>query len=155
MTALTTDLHAGTGLPPTVDLRVTDYTQAHDHLVGLLDDRRGLISWWIDLTRQLDELADAIRTTAGNLLDPEGFTEQIREDAPHLMGRWLRLSAERDELDRAVTEVRIRAGASAGDPSAVDSIISAVRDVLNRARRYQERTTDVLLDAYERDLGGE
>ncbi|MGB7980277.1 MAG: hypothetical protein WCF36_05745 [Candidatus Nanopelagicales bacterium] len=149
MTAITTDLHTG------IDLRVTDYTRAHDRLVGLLGDRRGVITWWIDLTRQLDELADAIRTTAGNLVDPDGFTEQIRDDAPHLMGRWLRLSAERDDLDRAVTDVRILAGSSAGDPTAVDTVITAVRDVLNRARRYQERTTDVLLDAYERDLGGE
>lgn len=155
MTAITTDLHGRAEFHSGADLRVTDYTHVHERLVALLDDRSGLISWWIDITRQLDELADAIRTTAGNLLDPEGFTEQIRDDAPHLMGRWLRLNSERDELDRSVTEVRILAGGSAGDPCAVDGVISAVRDVLNRVRRYQERTTDVLLDAYERDLGGE
>lgn len=150
MTAITTDVQH-----TVVDLRVTDYTQVHDRLIGLLDDRRGVITWWIDLTRQLDELAEAIRTTAGNLVDPEGFTEQIRDDAPHLMGRWLRLAGEREDLDQAVTEVRILAGASAGDPSAADAVIVAVRDVMHRARRYQERTTDVLLDAYQRDLGGE
>ncbi len=149
MTAITTDLRSGT------DLRVTDYTKVHDHLVTLLADRRGLITWWIDVTRRLDELADVIHSAAGNLIDPDGFTEQLRDDAPHLMGRWLRLSADRDDLDAAVTEVRILAGASAGDPAAVEPVSDAIREVLAKARRYQERTTDVLLDAYERDLGGE
>ncbi len=149
MTAITTDLHT------TSDLRVTDYTRVHDHLVSLLDQPSGSITWWIEVTRQLDELAEVIRSSAGNLIDPEGFTEQIRDDAPHLMTRWMRLATERDELDHAVTEVRILAGARAGDSSAVDGVIDAIREVLARARRYQERTTDVLLDAYERDLGGE
>jgi hypothetical protein len=37
----------------------------------------------------------------------------------------------------------------------VDSAKHSIRALLARARRFQERTTEVLLDAYERDLGGE
>ena len=32
---------------------------------------------------------------------------------------------------------------------------TAIRDLLTQVRRYQERTTDGLLDAYQRDLGGD
>jgi hypothetical protein len=71
------------------------------------------------------------------------------------MGRWLRLSTERDGLYDAVTHVRLQVGQDAGDESAVDSAKHAIRALLTRAHRFQERTTEVLLDAYERDLGGE
>jgi hypothetical protein len=67
----------------------------------------------------------------------------------------MRLSAERDGLYDAVTDVRMQVGQDAGDPSAVDSAKHSIRTLLARARRFQERTTEVLLDAYERDLGGE
>ena len=112
-------------------------------------------TWWVEITRQLDDLADAVQTAPGDLLDAAGFTEQIRADAPHLMGRWERMSAERDGLIAAVTDVRMLAGHSAGDPALVGPITHAIQDLLARVRRFQQRTTEVLLDAYERDLGGE
>ena len=107
------------------------------------------------ITRALDDLADAVHTTPGDLLDPEGFTEQLRADAPHLMGRWQRMAADHDHLTAAITAVRLRAGRSAGDPGAVGAVSAAISDLLTHVRRYQERTTDVLLDAYQRDLGGD
>ena len=107
------------------------------------------------ITRALDDLADAVHTTPGDLLDPEGFTEQLRADAPHLMGRWQRMAAERDHLTATITAVRLQAGRGAGDPDAVGPVSAAIRDLVTQVRRYQERTTDVLLDAYQRDLGGD
>jgi hypothetical protein len=136
-------------------LRVTTFSSIQSRLMHLLEDHRGVASWWVELARQLDDLADAVRREPGDLVDAEGFTEQIRDDAPHLMSRWLRMSTERDGLYDAVTHVRLQVGRDAGDPSAVEAISSAIRDLLARARRFQERTTDVLLDAYARDLGGE
>lgn len=136
-------------------LRVTTFSSIQSRLTHLLEDHRGVASWWVELARQLDDLADAVRREPGDLVDAEGFTEQIRDDAPHLMSRWLRMSTERDGLYDAVTNVRLQVGRDAGDPSAVETISSAIRDLLVRARRFQERTTDVLLDAYARDLGGE
>ena len=67
----------------------------------------------------------------------------------------MRLSSERDGLYDAVTDVRLQVGRDAGDESAVEPATHAIRTLLARARRFQERTTEVLLDAYERDLGGE
>lgn len=144
--------------PDTLDntlLRVITFSSVHARLTQLVEDHRGSTSWWVEIARQLDDLADAVLREPGDLVDAEGFTEQIRADAPHLMGRWLRLSTERDGLYDAVTHVRVQVGHDAGDPSAVDSAKQAVRALLARARRFQERTTEVLLDAYERDLGGE
>jgi hypothetical protein len=144
--------------PDTLDnslLRVITFSGVQARLTHLLEDHRGLTSWWVEIARQLDDLADAVRQEPGDLVDVEGFTEQIRDDAPHLMGRWMRLSTERDGLYDAVTHVRLQVGRDAGDPAAVASAKHSIRALLIRARRFQERTTEVLLDAYERDLGGE
>lgn len=144
--------------PDTLDgsmLRVVTFSGVQARLSELLQGHRGMASWWVEIARQLDDLADALRTEPGDLIDVEGFTEQIREDAPHLMGRWIRLADERDGLADLISSVRLQVGRDAGDPSAVESITTSIRELLARTRRFQERTTEVLLDAYERDLGGE
>ena len=144
--------------PDTLDgsmLRVITFYGVQARLSGLLQGHRGMASWWVEIARQLDDLADALRTEPGDLVDVEGFTEQIRDDAPHLMGRWIRLADERDGLADLISSVRLQVGRDAGDPTAVESITAAIRELLARTRRFQERTTEVLLDAYERDLGGE
>lgn len=149
MTAISPDALDGTML------RAVNASVVQRRLDDLAHDGRAGASWWVEVTRGLDDLADSVLSAPGNLIDPAGFTEQIRSDAPHLMGRWIRLNSERDRLYRAVTEVRMLAGRSAGDPGAVGVVSHAIREVLHRARRFQDRTTEVLLDAYERDMGGE
>lgn len=129
--------------------------EAQRRLQDLARDHLGRAGWWVEVTRQLDSLAEAVRDVPGEMIDLSGLTEQIRSDAPHLMGRWQRLAGEQDSLVEAVTEVRMLAGRSAGDPTAVEMVSGAIQDLLARIRRFQERTTDVLLDAYERDMGGE
>jgi hypothetical protein len=136
-------------------LSVITFSGVHSRLASLLEDQRGRATWWVEVARQLDDLVDAVRSAPGDLIDPEGFTEQLRADAPHMMDRWIRLSQEGDGLHEAVTEVRMLVGEYAGDPTAIDAVRRAVSDVLAKVRRFQERTTEVLLDAYERDLGGE
>ena len=129
--------------------------EAQRRLQDLARDHLGRAGWWVEVTRQLDSLAEAVRDVPGEMIDLRGLTEQIRSDAPHLMGRWQRLAGEQDSLVEAVTEVRMLAGRSAGDPTAAEMVSAAIQDLLARIRRFQERTTDVLLDAYERDMGGE
>lgn len=139
----------------TSTLRVVSSSRAQRRLGELVQEGRSGASWWVEVTRQLDDLAESVRSAPGDLVDALGFTEQIRADAPHLMGRWMRLVGEREGLYDAITEVRLLASRSAGDPTAVSGVAGAIRDVLGRVRRFQERTTEVLLDAYQRDLGGE
>jgi hypothetical protein len=136
-------------------LRVLSVAGAQSRLVELLGDPRPGAGWWVAITRALDDLADAVRTNPGDLLDLEGFTEQLRADAPHLMGRWQRMAADREHLTTTITAVRLQAGRGTGDPDAVGPVSAAIRDLLTQVRRYQERTTNVLLDAYQRDLGGD
>lgn len=149
MTAMTADTFDGTMLS------VITYAGVQSRLTHLLEDRRGRASWWVDVARQLDDLAAAVRSAPGDLVDPAGFTEQLRDDAPHMMGRWMRLSHEGEGLHDEISRVRLLVGEYAGDASAVDAVSRAVKGVLDQVRRFQERTTEVLLDAYERDFGGE
>jgi len=149
MTAITPDLLDSSML------RVPSFSQVQRRLAELLEDRRGRAGWWVEMTRQLDHLAESVSSAPGQLTDLEGFTDQIRSDAPHLMGRWTRLAGERDGLFDAVTEVRLLTSRYAGDPEAVGAVSRAVRDVLARVRRFQDRASEVLLDVYERDIGGE
>ena len=147
-----------TAMPDTLDGTMLQVISGHltqrrlEELVADPIDRAG---WWVELIRQLDDLAESVQTSPGNLVDVIGFAEQIRVDAPHLLSRWERLAVERDSLYGAVTEVRLQVSRDVGDPAAMPTVCRSVRDVLTRVRRYQERTTDVLLDAYERDMGGE
>lgn len=144
-----------TAVVPEAPSMVASSRHAQRRLEELSRDSRAGATWWVEVTRQLDSLAEAVRTVPGDMVDLRGFTEQIRSDAPHLMGRWVRVAGEQDDLYDAVTGVRMLASSCAGDPGAVETISLAIRDVLVRIRRFQERTTDVLLDAYERDMGGE
>lgn len=136
-------------------LRGPSFSQVHRRLSELLEDGRGRAGWWVEVTRQLDHLAESVSSGPGQLTDLEGFSDQIRADAPHLIGRWRRLAGERDGLFDAVTEVRLLTSRYAGDPEAVSAVTRAVRDVLARVRRFQDRASEVLLDVYERDIGGE
>lgn len=129
-------------------------SSAQRRLEALLRDSGGA-GWWVEMIRQLDVLADAVRTAPGNLVDPLGFTEQLRSDAPHLVRRWARMAPERDALVGQVEQVRLLAAREAADPAAVPAVSAAVRSLLTRVRRFQERTTELLLDAYQRDLGGD
>ncbi len=145
MTAITPDAWGTSVLQP------MSVTRIQGRLSELTKDRRGLAGWWVEVTRQLDSLGEAV---LGTPVD-NGMDEQFRFDAPHLVTRCQHLSVERDGLYEEVAKVRLLAGRSAGDPLAVGPVIRAVQDVVARVRRFQERTTAVLLDAYERDLGGE
>jgi hypothetical protein len=144
-----------TAVVPEAPTMVASSRSAQRRLEDLCRDPRPSAGWWVEVTRQLDILAEAVRTVPGDMVDLRGFTEQIRSDAPHLMGRWVRLAGEQDDLYDSVTGVRMLASSSAGDPGAVEAISRSIRDVVARIQRFQQRTTDVLLDAYERDMGGE
>ena len=149
MTAITPD--ALTGLA----LRSASSGRAQRRLAQLAREGHGPAGWWVEVARQLDDLAEALLGAPGDVVDVHGLTEQFRADAPHLVGRWQRLARERDGLYDQVSQVRLLAGRSAGDPSAVGPVSRAIQELVARVRRFHERTTEVLLDAYERDMGGE
>jgi hypothetical protein len=124
------------------------------HRIGrTLSARPSVAQWWVELTSQLDELSVRLMTDGEQVW--RGLADQLRRDAPHMSSHLKRIDAEQEYLESELLRVRILAGESAGDPSLVRLVQEAVRDVLNRLRRLEERTSQVLYEAYERDLGGE
>ena len=57
-------------------MRVLSVAGAQSSLDELLGAQRPGAGWWVQITRALDSLADAVHSTPGDLLDPEGFTER-------------------------------------------------------------------------------
>lgn len=144
--------------PESIDgsmLRVISASMTQRRLSELVREPVGRAEWWVEITRELDDLAESVCEGPGDMVDPVGFGEQIRSDAPHLMTRWSRLAADSDDLYREVCDVRLQASRYAGDPIAVNAVCRAISDLLAHVERFQRRTTDLLLEAYERDLGGE
>jgi hypothetical protein len=122
-------------------------------LSHLLNDRQALAQWWVELVNELDELS--IRLLAENQTVWQGLQAQLQRDAPHMSPQLRRLDAEQEHLQDEVLRLRIEVGRSAGDPGQARRIRDSVRDLLHRLRRHEERTTQVLYDAYQRDIGGE
>lgn len=124
------------------------------HRLGhLLNDRTAVAQWWVDLAGELDELG--ARLMADGQTAWQSLHRQLTLDAPHLSSQLRRIDAEQEDLQSQVLRVRLLAGQSAGDPEGARSVRAAVRDLLHRLRRHEERTTGVMHDAYARDFGGE
>lgn len=139
--------------PPVHVSRGSGVGEVAFRLTGLINERRGVAQWWVDLTGQLDELNVRLMTDGEQAW--RGLSDQLRRDAPHLSSHLARLDEEQQDLESELMAVRMLAGDSAGDPSMARQVKDAVRDLLNRIRRLEERTTQVMYEAYERDLGGE
>lgn len=124
------------------------------HRLGhLLNDRNAVAQWWVDLAMELDELSS--RMTAEGQTVWRSLRAQLTDDAPYLSSQLRRVDAEQEDLQGQVLQVRLMAGAAAGDPEGARSVRAAVRDLLHRLRRHEERTTRLMVDAYVVDLGGE
>lgn len=119
----------------------------------LLNERRSVAQWWVDLVAQLDELSTRLMLDSQEVW--RGISEQITRDAPHMTSQLRRLDADQEALELELLQVRMFAGEAAGDSERAKSVTSAVRDLLRRLRRHEERATQALYDAYGRDLGGE
>lgn len=119
----------------------------------LLNERRSVAQWWVDLVTQLDELSTRLMLESQGVW--RGISEQITHDAPHMTSQLHRLDAAQEALESELLQIRIMAGEAAGDATQAKSVTLAVRDLLHRLRRHQERTTQALYEAYGRDLGGE
>jgi hypothetical protein len=122
-------------------------------LTGLIKHCSNVAQWWVDLTGQLDELSTRLMTDSEQMW--RGLREQLTRDVPHMAAAIRRIDAEQEALEDDLLRVRILAGEAAGDQGRMRAVADAVRALLNRVRRLEERTTQALYDAYERDLGGE
>lgn len=133
--------------------RTPGISEVSQRIGGLLNERRLMAQWWVDLAGELDELSVRLLTDGEEVW--RGLSDQLTRDAPHMSSQLRRLDAEHEALADELLKVRILAGQSAGDPSLKRTVADAVRTLLSRLRRLEERTAQVLYEAYERDLGGE
>ena len=126
-----------------------------DRTESLLAHRRSMAHWWVELVALLDALGARVSSLREDQNGDSSFAEQIRMDAPHLYGSLSRLDEESEHLQEDLLRVRITAGKSMGDESALGELSRDIRGVLRRLRRLERRSNDVVLDAYDRDIGGE
>lgn len=120
---------------------------------GLLEERRGQDSWWAELISNLDELAGQMMAEANEVW--RGMSDQIKRDAPHMTSNLRRLDNESDALLAELLRIRVLTGESANDPQGARQVRDSVHALLRKIRRHDERETQTIYDAYERDIGGE
>lgn len=133
----------------------TPLSEVTGRIDALLADRRTMAQWWVELVSNLDALRGRLLSHQHDLAGRSALAEQIRLDAPHLYSQLRRLDAEQEALTSELERVRIRVGASAGDTSASCDVIGEVKDFLHRLRRLELRSNTIVVDAYDRDIGGE
>ena len=124
--------------------------QALDRLARCADQDRGTPMWWSCLARNLDQLSEELE-----IADTVGLVGQIVADAPHLAPAAVRLTSLESRIRVDVAELRLQVAALAGAPLADAVLADRLLVVLDDVRTLYREGDALLLDAYERDLGGE
>jgi hypothetical protein len=139
----------------TIDPTVSGVSDLVSRTESLLSQRRTMAQWWVELVALLDALGARVATLRQDQNGESTLAEQIRMDAPHLYGSLRRLDEESEAVQADLLHVRIQAGESMGDESRVGELSADIRGVLHRLTRLERRSNSVVLDAYDRDIGGE
>lgn len=121
-----------------------------DRLVRCSSQDAGTPRWWTCLSRSLDDLH--LELMSG---DVEGLAAQVIEDAPELAAAANRLPILDARARAELTELRTLVARYYGVSALVTEIRAATEAVLRRVRTLYRVSDDLLLDAYERDFGGE
>ena len=106
--------------------------------------------WWASLTHQLAELGEELAST-----DVAGLAAQITTDAPHFAAAAHRLPAIDAQAQCDVARLRQEVNAHDGATTAAGDLRDAVDALLRRVRTLHRLCSDLMLDAYERDIGGD
>lgn len=113
-----------------------------------------LEQWRAELAVSLEQLRSAwdrhVTITEGD----EGLFAQIRVDAPQLAPSVRKLHDEHEQIRAELDDVRatLRGSATADDLSSIRSQATAV---LSGVMRHRQRGSDLVYEAYQRDIGGE
>ena len=126
---------------------------ASERIDGLLQHSSNVAQWWVDLTIQLDDLSTRLMVEGEQMW--RGLREQLTEDAPHLSSQIRRIDDEHEALEDELLRVRILAGEAAGTAASLPSVTRSVAELMARLTRLDQWTTQIMMDACERDLGGE
>lgn len=123
---------------------------ALDRLAHCSQRDLGSASWWACVANRLDDLRDELAES-----DIEGLAAQVTTDAPQYAATARRLPG----LDRAVQDeaerLRMRIAEMAGARWAAQAVANDLEHLLRSVRTLYRLSDALLMDAYERDLGGD
>ncbi len=103
--------------------------------------------WWASLAHHLGELGQELAST-----DVAGLAAQITADAPHFAAAARRLPTIDEQAQCDVARLRGEANAQC---AAAREVRGDVEALLRRVRALHRLSSDLMLDAYERDIGGD
>jgi hypothetical protein len=110
----------------------------------------GTPMWWTAVAHDLGELGEELAQ-----IDVVGLAAQITTDAPHFAAAARRLPLLHERAQREVARLRREAIDLRGSPTGAREVHDAVEATLLRVRTLHRLCSDLLLDAYERDIGGD
>lgn len=119
-------------------------------LARCTDKDLGSAQWWSCLVSNLDELHAELAQA-----DVAGLIDQVTQDAPHMAATAHRLELLDAQVRAEVVGLRRMADGLAGSVTGARTVRDALERVLRRVRSLHRITDDLMLDAYERDFGGE
>lgn len=123
---------------------------ALDEVLRCSQRELGTAAWWSCLATRLDRLRDEMAQC-----DIAGLAAQVTADAPQYAAKARRLPALDLAVQERAREMRMRVAELAGSRSAAPAVAAEVGDLLRKVRQLYTLSDQLLLDAYERDLGGE
>ena len=106
--------------------------------------------WWASLAHHLGELGEELAST-----DVAGLAAQITTDAPHFAAAARRLPTIAEQAQCDVARLRREVRAQYGSTTAAPDLRGAVEALLRRVRTLLRLSSDLMLDAYGRDFGGD
>ncbi|HYO18749.1 MAG TPA: hypothetical protein VES02_08815 [Dermatophilaceae bacterium] len=124
-------------------------TESLGRLAACSSGYLGTAGWWARLADALDDLRDQIARA-----DMPGLAAQLVADAPELASSAMRLPELDDQAQADAALLRLEVADKAGLRSEARSIREALRVLLDRVRRIERISDDLLHDTYQRDFGG-
>ena len=121
-----------------------------DLLLRCPQEDLGSALWWHSVANHLGELGEELALT-----DIAGLAGQITTDAPHFATAARRLSAIHDQAQLDVALLRREAADVCGSTIAARDVRDAIEALLRRVRTLHRLSSDLMLDTYERDIGGD
>ena len=106
--------------------------------------------WWASVAHHLSELGEELART-----DIAGLAAQITTDAPHFAAAAHRLSAIHDQAQLDVARSCREVAGSCASTAAAGDVRDGIEALLRRVRSLDRLSSDLMLDTYERDIGGD
>ena len=110
----------------------------------------GTAWWWDAVGHHLGELVEELALT-----DIPGLAAQITTDAPHYATAARRLSASHDQAQLYAARLRRDVADLGGSRTAARDVRDAIEALLGKVRTLHRLSSDLMLDTYERDIGGD